>query len=88
MSGSVLLLAAAGAAVLLVLVAKLRGGRGDLLAPPGRKPRRLSRGEMERLMELVGRGEEEEALRQLKAAGYEEAASRKLLRLMARLAGD
>ena len=83
-----ILLAAAGAAILLWLRLRGRGGRGDLIAPPRPRPRRLSQGEMERLMELVGRGEEEEALRQLKAAGYDEAGSRKLIRLMARLAAD
>ena len=80
-------LAGFGAAFLLWLVMKRRG-RGDLIAPPGRRPRRLSQGEMERLMDLVGRGEEEEALRQLKAAGHDEAESRKLLGLMSRLAAD
>ena len=81
-------LAAAGAAILLWLVLTRRGGGRDLIAPPGRRPRRLSQGEMERLMDLVGRGEEEEALRQLKAAGHDEAGSRRLLGLMRRLAGE
>jgi hypothetical protein len=80
------LLALAGAALALALVLKLRGGRGDLIAPPGRKPRRLSHEELDRLTALVGRGEEEEALRQLKSAGYDDAAARRLVRLMARLA--
>jgi hypothetical protein len=87
MSWPLLLLAAAGLAVLLVLIAKLRGGgRGDLLGPPKRKPRHLPAEELDRLTELVGRGEEAEALRQLKSAGYSEKQSKRLLWLMARIA--
>lgn len=89
MSWSALLLAALAAAAVLVLVLKLRGGgRGDLIGPPKRKPRRLSHKELDDLTELVGRGGEEEALRQLKSAGYEEAAARRLLWLMAKIVAD
>jgi hypothetical protein len=71
MSWPVLLLAAA-AVVLVALLAKLRGRRrGDLIAPPKRKPRHLSG--------------KEEVLRQLKAAGYSEAGARRLVWLMVKL---
>lgn len=81
------LFALAGAALLLVLALRLRGDRrGDLIAPPGRKPKHLAREELDRLMDLVGRGEEEQAVRQLKSAGYDEAAARRLVGLMDRLA--
>ena len=82
-----LILAAAGAAVLLLLLfLKLGGGgRRDLLGPPKRKPRKLSNEELNRLTELVGRGEEAEVLRQLKSAGYSEKQVKRLVWLMARL---
>jgi len=87
MSWSALLLAAAAAATLLVLVVKLRGGdgRGDLIAPRKRKPRRLARVELGRLTDLVGRGESAEALRRLEGAGYDEATAKRLVRLMTKL---
>lgn len=79
--------AAALAALLLLLFLKLGGGGGrDLLGPPKRKPRHLPREELDRLTELVGRGEEAEAVRQLKAAGYSEEQAKRLVWLMARLA--
>ena len=88
MSWPAFLLAAAAASALLVLVVKLRGGRrGDLIAPPRRKPRHLPGKELDRLTGLVGRGEEEEVLRQLKGAGYDEAGARRLLWFMTRVAG-
>jgi len=88
MSWYAVLLAAAAASVLLVLVVKLRGGgRGDLISPPRRKPRHLPGKELDRLTELVGRGEEEEVLRHLKSAGYDEARARRLLWFMIRIAG-
>lgn len=82
------LLAPAGAVLLLVLALKLRGPGGgrDLTGPPRRKPRHLSHEELDRLTALVGRGEEEEALRQLRGAGYDEAGAGRLVRLMVRLA--
>lgn len=87
MSWSVLLLAAAGAAVLILLVLKFRGRRPrDLLGPPRRKPRHLPGEELERLTALVGRGEEAEVMRQLKNAGYSDKQAKRLLWLMARLA--
>ncbi|HEX8573886.1 MAG TPA: hypothetical protein VF759_14170 [Allosphingosinicella sp.] len=82
------LLLGAGAAILIWLVLKLRGGGGrrDLLGPPKAKPRALSREELEQLTEIVGRGESEEALRRLKSAGYDVAQSRRLIWLMTKLA--
>jgi hypothetical protein len=89
MSWSVLLLAAGAAAVLLVLVVKLRGGRrDDLMGPPKRKPRHLPREELDRMTEMVGRGEEAEVLRQLKGAGYDERQSKRLVWLMSKLTED
>ncbi|HYD36446.1 MAG TPA: hypothetical protein VEA60_02465 [Allosphingosinicella sp.] len=89
MSWTLLLLLAAAAAILIMLFLKFRGdGRGDLTGPPKRKPRRLSRAELDRMTELVGRGGEAEVLRQLKAAGYDEAAARRLLWFMTRLAAE
>ena len=79
--------AAAAMAVLFALILKLAGGgRGDLIAPPKRKPRRLSAEELDGLTELVGQGGGEEAVRRLRSAGYDEAAAKRLVRLMARLA--
>lgn len=87
MSWSALLLAAAAGAALIALALRLRGGgRGDLTGPPRRKPRRLSRQELDELTALVGRGGEEEAVRRLKSAGYDEAATRRLVRLMGKVA--
>ena len=86
MSWPFLLLAAGAALVLLVLAAKLRGGgRGDLMGPPKRKPRHLPREELDRLTELVGQGGAEEAVRQLKAAGYDERGAKRLVWLMTKL---
>lgn len=90
MSWPVLLLAAGAALTLLVLALKLRGGggRGDLTGPPRRKPRHLPREELDRLTELVGRGGEAEAIRQLKGAGYDERQAKRLVWLMSKLAED
>jgi hypothetical protein len=89
MSWYALLIAAAAGAALLLLVAKLRGGgRGDLLGPPRARPRRLSREELDRMTELIGRGEQAEVERQLKSAGYDEAQTRRLVWLMTKLAED
>lgn len=89
MNWPILLLAAGAALVLLVLVVKLRGGgRDDLMGPPKRKPRPLPREELDRLTELVGQGGEAEAMRQLKAAGYDERQAKRLVWLMAKLAED
>ena len=89
MSWPVLLLAAAGAAILLLLFLKLRGGgRRDLLGPPKPRPRHLPAEELDRLTELVGRGEEAEAIRQLKAAGYSEKQAKRLVWLMTKLAEE
>jgi hypothetical protein len=82
-------LVAAGATLILaVLALKLRGplGRTDLTGPRKPNPMRLSRDELDRLTALVGGGGEEEALRQLKDAGYEEPAARRLIWLMAKIA--
>ena len=89
MSWSILLPAALAGAALLVLVVKLRGGgRGDLLGPPKRKPRRLEREELNRMTERVGAGGQAEVERQLKAAGYDEAQVRRLVWLMTKLTED
>lgn len=89
MSWAVLILAAAGVAVLLLLFLKLRGGRPrDLLGPPKRKPRHLPGEELDRLTALVGRGEEAEVLRQLESAGYSEKQAKRLIWLMAKLAEE
>ena len=81
------IVAAGLALILAVLALKLRGprDRGDLTGPHKPKPRLLSREEMNRLTDLVRRGEEEEALRQLQSAGYDETASRRLVALTAKL---
>lgn len=84
-----LLLAAAAASVLLMLVARLRGGRRrDLLGPPGRRPRKLSGEELDRMTHLVGQGGQAEVERQLKSAGYDEAQVRRLVWLMVKIAED
>ena len=89
MSWPVLLLAAGAALVLLALAAKLRGGgRDDLMGPPRKTPRHLPREELDRLTELVGQGGEAEAMRELKAAGYNERQAKRLVWLMAKLAED
>lgn len=89
MSWSVLLLAVGASSLLLVLVLKLRGrGRDDLLGPPGRKPRDLSHEELDRMTEMVGRGEQEEVERQLKSAGYGEAGVRRLVWFMRKITED
>jgi hypothetical protein len=89
MGWDVLLLAAAGAAAVVLLVLKLRGGgRRDLLGPSKPKPRHLSRAELDRMTELVGRGERAEVERQLKSAGYDEAQVRRLVWFMVKLTED
>ena len=82
-----LLALAAGTALLGMLVLKLRGHRGgpNLMAPPGRKTRRITSAEVRRLGGLVKRADESEALRLIGRAGYDEAEARKLLALVARL---
>lgn len=81
-----LLLFAAAAVGLFLLALKLlgRGGRGDLTGPAG--PRHLSNEELDRLTALVGRGEEAEVLGRLKNAGYSDSGTRRLVRLMAKVA--
>jgi hypothetical protein len=82
------LLLALTCAVLLVLLAlKLRGPSrgGDLVGPPGRKRRRIAADEVRQLRRLVARGDESEALRLIRGAGYDEAEARKLVALAARL---
>jgi hypothetical protein len=83
-----LVAAAATALLLAALALKLRGPRNrtDLTGPSKRKPRRLSHEELDRLTALVGSGGEDEAIRQLKSAGYDEAAVRRLLWLMRKVA--
>lgn len=78
---------AAAAALLLLLALKLRGpgGPSDLTGPPGRKRRRFSAAEAGALAELVERGEAEEAVRRIRAAGHDEATARRLVGLIERL---
>jgi hypothetical protein len=86
------LLAPAGAALLLLLLAlKLRGPRNrtDLTGPPKRRGRAFTAAEAERIGELVAGGERAEALRLIRAAGHEESEALKLVELIERLAaGD
>jgi hypothetical protein len=82
------LVAAAGAAgIALMLALKLRGPRGDrdLICPPG--PRKLSREQVQSLADLVARGEEAEALRMLRSAGWTEEDARQAIGLVERFAG-
>ncbi|MET1112820.1 MAG: hypothetical protein ABWX67_14975 [Allosphingosinicella sp.] len=81
------LLALAGAVLVLLLALRLRGPRNrtDLRAPPRRRPRRIPDAEVKRLGALVARGDEDEALRAIRRAGYDEAEARRLVRLIARL---
>ena len=81
-----LLLGAAAAAAVLVAVKLLARRRGDLTGPPRPGPRHLPPQELDELTEMVGRGEEAEVRRRLKDAGYDEAATRRLLWFMIRLA--
>ena len=82
-----ILLLAAAAAVLILLAAQLRARRrGDLTGPPRPEPRYLPPQELDELTEMVGRGEEAEVRRRLKDAGYDEAATKRLLWFMVRLA--
>ena len=89
MSSLALLLSAAAAALGLLLLAlwlrRVRA-RDALMAPPKRKPKHLPPKELDRLTALVGRGGEAEVLRQLKSAGYGDAAARRLVWLMAKVA--
>ena len=81
MSWSALLLSAGLAGMVLILLARrLRGAgnRSDLTAPRKPKPRRLSRQEVDELTALIGGGQEEAVLRKLRAAGYDEAGSKRL----------
>lgn len=81
------LLIGGAAALLLLLGLKLRGPRGrpDLTGPPKRGRKRLSPGDARRLRTLVAQGREDEALRMIRALGYDEADARKLVRFVARL---
>jgi hypothetical protein len=81
------LLAAGAAALVLVLALRLRGpGSGrDLTGPP--RGRSFTPAEAARIGELVARGEQDEALRLIRAAGHDEAAARKLIGLVERLEG-
>ena len=86
MASEALLLAAATALILL-LGLKLRGPRGrpDLTGPPKRRRKRLSPGDALRLRTLVARGQDDEALRLIREAGYDDADARKLIGFIARL---
>ena len=81
------LLAAAGAALLLLLALRLRGPRNrtDLRGPPRRRRKRITAAEARRLGALVARADEREALRLIRRAGYDEAEAARLVRLIARL---
>ena len=81
------LLLAVLAALILLLALKLRGPSGgrDLTGPPKRRPRAFSPAEAERIGELVMRGEKDEALRLMRAAGHDEAGALKLIGLIERL---
>lgn len=75
------------AVLVLLLALKLRGpsGRGDLTGPP--RPKAFPPAEAARLAELIVRGEkeEEEAFRQMRKVGQDEASARKLIALVKRL---
>lgn len=81
--------AAVAAALLLLLALRLRGPRGgrDLTGPPRPKRKRIGSAEAARLVELVERGEQAEALRLMRGWGYGEEDGRKMLRFVARLEG-
>jgi hypothetical protein len=81
----VLLAALAAAAVLLLILALKLRGPSDLTGPPKRKRRRFSAAEAGALAELVERGEAEEAVRRIRAAGHDEATARRLVGLIERL---
>jgi hypothetical protein len=87
MSWSALLLGAGAGLVVLLLFARLYGsGRArDPGAPPRRKPRDMPGEELDRLTEMVGRGEEEEVRRRIRDAGFSEGAERKMIWLMRKL---
>lgn len=87
---SIAFVLAAAAVLLLLLALKLRGPRvgRDLTGPPRPKPRRMGAFEARRLADLVDRGESGEALRLIREAGYDDAAARKLVRLIERLGGE
>lgn len=81
------LLAAAGAALLLLLALRLRGPRNrtDLTGPPRRRRKRITAAEAKRLGALVARADEAEARRLIRKAGFDEAEAARLVRLAARL---
>jgi hypothetical protein len=81
------LYAVAGAVVLLWLALRLRGPRNrtDLRRPPKPRKKRFGPDEVGRLGALLARGDEYEALRLIRRAGYDEAEARKLLALAVRL---
>ncbi len=81
------LLALAGAALLLALALKLRGPRNrtDLRGLPKKRRRRITADEARRLGKLAARGDEREALRLIRSAGYDEAEARKLVALAVKL---
>ena len=88
MSWLALLLSAAAALGLLLLMLWLRRvrERDALMRPRKRKPKSLSRAELDRLTAQVGRGEKDEVLRQLKSAGHSDAGARRLVWLMVQIA--
>lgn len=83
-----LLVPAVLAVLILLLALKLRGprGRGDLTGPP--RPKAFEPVEATRLTELITGGEEEEALRQMRKVGHDEASARRLIALVKRLGGE
>jgi hypothetical protein len=82
---SLYLLLAVVAVLILLLALKLRGPRGrpDLTGPP--RPKAFDQAEAARLTELIVRGEEEEASRQMRKVGHDEASARRLIALVKRL---
>jgi hypothetical protein len=87
-SSLTLLAVAASVALILLLALKLRGPRGarDLMRPPKPKRKRLTPDDASKLQTLVAEGKEDEALHLVRGLGYEEAAARKLIAFIARLA--
>lgn len=89
MSGLALLLAAAAAAatavLLLVLWLRRVRARDALMGPPRRGPKHLPPAELDRMTEMVGRGEEAEVRRQLAQAGYDERRAGRLIWLMRKI---
>ncbi|MBV8686243.1 MAG: hypothetical protein JOZ90_09420 [Alphaproteobacteria bacterium] len=81
------LAAAAAAALLLLLALRLRGpgDRADLLGPPRRRKRKLSRRDAARLRDLVAAGRQDEALRRIRERGYDDSDARRLVRLISGL---